>query len=123
LKPEAGGAAAFAQALFDLMFADIDRSLREMGVGDLGVGRHVKRMAQGFYGRIAAYEGGLEGDDDALRDALRRNLYGTVEPAEDALAAMVAYCRRAASRLAEQPAGELLDAVIAFDDPGGEGAA
>ncbi len=38
-----------AQALFDLMFEDMDQSLREMGAGDLGVGRRVKIMIQGLY--------------------------------------------------------------------------
>ena len=72
--------AAAAQDLHDLFFADMDQSLREMGAGDLGVGKRVKQMAKGFYGRIAAYEAGLEGDGDALEQALRRNLYGTTDP-------------------------------------------
>jgi cytochrome b pre-mRNA-processing protein 3 len=71
---------ALGQALFDLMFADMDRSLREMGVGDLGVGRRVKAMAQAFYGRIAAYEGGLAGGDGALAVALERNVFAGAPP-------------------------------------------
>ena len=56
LKEEGADGAALGQALFDVIFSDMDRSLREMGAGDLGVGRRVKRMARGFYGRIAAYD-------------------------------------------------------------------
>ena len=33
-----------AQAVFDAMFSDMDINLREMGVGDLGVGRRVRAM-------------------------------------------------------------------------------
>ncbi|WP_374466727.1 ubiquinol-cytochrome C chaperone family protein, partial [Ferrovibrio sp.] len=46
------GAAAepLSQQLFDLMFADMDSNLREIGVGDLSVGKKVKAMAQAFYG-------------------------------------------------------------------------
>src|ERR1700761_176269 len=44
------------QGLFDLMFADMDRSLREMGVSDMSVGKRVKDMARAFYGRVDAYE-------------------------------------------------------------------
>ncbi|MBI3708878.1 MAG: hypothetical protein HY246_14555 [Proteobacteria bacterium] len=76
LKAEGAVAAGLAQELFDTMFADMDRSLREIGAGDLGVGRRVRAMAEGFYGRIAAYEAGLDGDAVALAAALRRNLYG-----------------------------------------------
>src|SRR5579885_2019728 len=49
-------ASTVSQALFDIMFDDMDRSLREMGVGDLGVGRRVRAMAEALYGRMAAYE-------------------------------------------------------------------
>src|SRR3954464_9479373 len=50
LKREQQGASALGQRFFDTMFADFDRSLREMGTGDLSVGREIKRMAEAFYG-------------------------------------------------------------------------
>jgi|SRR5580658_971879 cytochrome b pre-mRNA-processing protein 3 len=97
----------FGQALYDVMFADMDRALREMGTGDLSVGTQVKRMAKALAGRIGAYQAGLAGDAD-LAQALRRNLYGTiVEPAPEHLAAMAAYLRRQEADLAGQPAQRL----------------
>src|SRR5579875_1374393 len=84
LKAEHDATADYAQALFDAMFADLDRSLREMGASDIGVGRRVKEMAKGFYGRIKAYEDGLAADDRVLAEALQRNLYGTVQPRPEA---------------------------------------
>jgi len=104
---QAGDNAAFAQALFDTMFADLDRNLREMGVGDLSVGRQVKTMAKAFYGRVVAYERGLAGSD-SLDDALRRNLYGTVVPNVTQIAAAAAYVRRQAQALDAAPVGSLL---------------
>ena len=74
LKAERRTASRLCQGFFDTMFADFDRSLREMGTGDLSVGKQVKRMAQAFYGRIRAYEEGLAGDEAALPAALARNL-------------------------------------------------
>jgi len=103
----------FAQALFDAMFADFDRALREMGVADLGVGRRVKAMARGFYGRIAAYGRGLA-DPAALAPALRRNLYGTVTPSEENVASAVTYLRRQAAALAEQPTALLIAGTVCF---------
>src|SRR4051812_2371871 len=38
------------KALLELLFRDMDQSLREMGVGDMGVGRHIKRMAKALFG-------------------------------------------------------------------------
>ncbi|GEM_PF-210562 len=82
------------QLVFDVMMDDMDSSLREMGVGDLGVGRRVKAMAQGFYGRATAYEAALATDEETLDQALRRNLYATAEPVEDDVAAMIVYVLR-----------------------------
>ena len=114
LKAEHESTADFAQALFDAMFADLDRGLREMGATDIGVGRRVKEMAKGFYGRIAAYEGGLKGTDTILGDALKRNLYGTVQPRPEALAAMMGYMRSEAQTLARQPVEAILKNEIKF---------
>ena len=75
MKSEGETAARLSQALFDAFFGDMDRSLREMGAGDLGVGRRVKAMAKAFYGRVAAYDEALEDSEQALTEALHRNLF------------------------------------------------
>ncbi len=72
-----------SQMLFDVMFKNIDSSLREMGIGDLSVPRHMKRMMAGFNGRVHAYEQGIR-ETGRLDDALRKNLYGTVPDIDDA---------------------------------------
>jgi cytochrome b pre-mRNA-processing protein 3 len=115
LKADHAQSGDLAQALFDTMFADLDRGLREMGASDIGVGRRVKDMAKGFYGRIVAYERGLAGDDGVLGAALRRNLYGTVEPTPEAVAAMARYVRGEAASLARQAAEKFLSGEIKFD--------
>jgi cytochrome b pre-mRNA-processing protein 3 len=66
---------AFAQELIDEVFRDMDRSLREMGVGDMGVGKRVKKMATVYYGRANAYAGARAGGQDSLEAALLRNVY------------------------------------------------
>jgi cytochrome b pre-mRNA-processing protein 3 len=112
----AGGAPGreLAQALFDHMFGDIDLSLREMGVGDLSVGRKVKELAQGFYGRVAAYEEGLARRDATLAAALRRNLYAGGEAAEANLEALEGYVRAEAERMENLPFEELLTGEVRF---------
>ena len=114
LKDGGPETASLAQALFDVMFADMDASLREMGAGDLGVGRRVKQMATGFYGRVAAYDAGLAGGTEVLAAALRRNLFGTVSPSPEALAAMADYVTRAAAALARQPLNQIAGGTVAF---------
>jgi len=117
-EPSEVGAADLAQTLVDTLVQDMDRSLREMGVGDLGVSRRVKEMARGFYGRIAAYEAGLDGTGDMLEAALMRNLYGTVEAApEVVVAAMTTYIQREAASLDDQDIGDLMAGTVAFGPP------
>jgi cytochrome b pre-mRNA-processing protein 3 len=117
LKGESPAAAQFGQRFVNAMFADFDRSLREMGTGDLSVGRQVKRMAQALYGRIEAYENGLAGSDAMLKAALARNLFGTVQPAQPALDAMAGYVRGQARRLGQEPAARLLAGEVSFGGP------
>ena len=65
-----------AQGVIDTMFADLDLSLLEMGVGDTKVGGKVKAMAKAWLGRMTAYDAAIAGADPAvLAGALERNLY------------------------------------------------
>lgn len=64
-----------AQEFVDHVFAHLDQGLRQSGIGDLGVPKRMKKMAQGFYGRIDAYDSAMESDDPAMMEsALRRNV-------------------------------------------------
>lgn len=116
LKTDAD-ARQLSQELFDTMFGDMDRSLREMGVADLGVGRRIRAMAEGLYGRMAAYEEGLAADDSVLAAALRRNLYGTMrdaEPSPTILDALCGYIRASVRALAAQPLARLEAGDVTF---------
>lgn len=87
-----------AQELVDQFFANLDASLREMGVGDVTVPKRMKKLGQAFYGRAAAYDAALDaGDAAALGAVLSRNVLGAAAPAE-ALAAYVLACDEALSR-------------------------
>ena len=80
-----------AQALFDVFFKNIDKNLREMGIGDLGVPKHMKRMMQGFNGRATEYEKAITGnDDDSLKQAVIRNIYGTLDNPDPEVVALMA---------------------------------
>lgn len=112
----------FGEAYCGEVFADMDRNLREMGIGDLSVGKKVRKLAEGFYGRAAAYESALAGDDTALREALVRNLYAEAGPHLKTLETVADYVRRSTDVLAEQSVSNLISGRIEFA-PLGEGAA
>src|SRR4051794_15541289 len=76
LHKEGGPGAELAQAVFDAMFLDMDMTLRELGVGDMTVGRRVKAMWEALHGRSLAYAGPLAADDGpGLAEALARNVW------------------------------------------------
>lgn len=63
--------------LTECFVADMDGSLRDIGIGDLVVGKHVSRMAGALGGRLGAYRTALASPDPArpLAEALARNVF------------------------------------------------
>lgn len=89
LKRESAPGPALAQAVFDAMFSDMDINLREMGVGDLSVGRKVRVMWEAFHGRAAAYSAAMAGADmTALDAALERNVWRGKPPPDEEIQAL-----------------------------------
>jgi cytochrome b pre-mRNA-processing protein 3 len=91
---------ALAQAFFDAMFGHLDLTLREIGVQDLGVGRRIKIMAEGFHGRALAYRAALAGGAAPLAGVLRRNAYGGTAPTDEQVAHLEVHVRQYVERLA-----------------------
>ncbi|MGI9414516.1 MAG: ubiquinol-cytochrome C chaperone family protein [Hyphomicrobiales bacterium] len=119
LKGEGEAAGELGQLVFDTMFADLDQNLREMGVGDLGIAKRVRKMASAFYGRTAAYDEALDGygaDPEALEGAVKRNMFPESDEAPGAgpVAAYMAECDRA---LAAQETARLLEGTVSFPEP------
>ncbi len=75
LQREGAEGAALAQAVFDAMFNDMDVNLREMGVGDLSVGKKVRAMWEAFHGRATVYADAMEAGPELLAEALERNVW------------------------------------------------
>jgi cytochrome b pre-mRNA-processing protein 3 len=117
LRQGGAGERALAQGVFDAFCLDMDHNLREMGISDQGVPRHMRRVGEAFYGRAQAYEAALaDADGDhALAQALGRNVYaGTPAPEMDALAA---YVRQAAQSLDRQALEQLRAGTVRFPEP------
>jgi cytochrome b pre-mRNA-processing protein 3 len=92
-----------AQAVFDAMFADMDFNLREMGVGDMSVGKRMKEMWEAFHGRATVYANAVAaGDDAGLAEALARNVWRGADP-PDGAAKLASYVRRLHEGLKAQP--------------------
>ncbi len=63
-----------AQQAYDAMFADFDASLREQGVGDLAVPKHIKKLGAAFQGRLKSYTTAFDKNDQTIFEkSLQKN--------------------------------------------------
>jgi cytochrome b pre-mRNA-processing protein 3 len=105
------------QGVFDRFCDDMDANLREMGIGDLAVPKHMQRIGEAFYGRAAAYDTALAAaEDDTLAQALARNVFGDGLQQERARR-LAAYMRAADSQLAREADADVMQGRISFPDP------
>jgi len=95
---QALGARDLAQDVTDKLFVGFDEALRDLGVGDLGLGPRMKKFANAFYGRIRAY--GAAASEAALAEAILRNVYRGEETRTGQARKLAAYALEARARLA-----------------------
>ncbi len=92
----------FGQALFDLFFKDMDRSLRELGASDLAVPKKVRQMTEIFYALMTGINEAIDrGDLPGVEAVLRRNVFGNRDASH--APELAAYLVAQAGGLAGQP--------------------
>jgi cytochrome b pre-mRNA-processing protein 3 len=119
LHGEKGASLEVAQVLIDEFFMDVEHSLRELGISDVGVPKRMKKLAKMYYGRTAAYADALDRDDrPALAAALTRNVHPDMAgwPQAPRLAAYAVEVRTA---LAAQSSQAICAGHIAFPPAAG----
>src|ERR1041385_4197673 len=94
----------------------MDDNLREIGIGDLAMPKHMRRVRAAFYGRAQAYREALaRRGRGALVEALTRNIYGgSPNPGNRRLAA---YVREAAHDLKALDEVGFAAAAVRFPEP------
>ena len=107
LRRDAPATDRLVRLVQEIFFESLDSALREMGVGDLSVGRKMRGLAEAFYGRYSAYD--QAGTSDALEAAIARNALGSDDPM--AARRLAGYFRQAQSALADASADDLPDAI------------
>ena len=125
LKGKGQDARQLSEAMVEVMFQNLDDGLREMGVGDLAVGRKIRKLAENYYGRVGVYDAALEGagagadepadGPDALATAISRNVYER-EDAPFALG-LAAYVRAASAAVEACSFDDLRAGKVEFPDP------
>jgi cytochrome b pre-mRNA-processing protein 3 len=112
LRLEQGGHAQENVFLTELFVADMDAQLRETGVGDIVVGKHIGKLVAVLGGRLGAFREALaSGDESVLAAALERNATMGEGRATDGLARRL---RAFACKLAALDSDEVLAGRIAL---------
>ena len=94
-----------AQAIVDVFFSDMDGSLRELGVTDIGVPNKIKKIGNVFYGLVGALDEALASGQPAnVAAVLRRNIQNVPEAGIESLAT---YLLTETQRLAALPTKDL----------------
>lgn len=114
LKDQGEQAAETSQAVFDAFTSALDHALRELAVGDLTVGKRMRKLAEAFYGRVKGYEAAFAALPDAgpLEGLLGRTVYGGAGAAP--LADMAAYVLARRAVLADQPLERILAGEVTW---------
>ncbi len=110
LRRAGGAGKALAQDVFDALFDGFDEALRDIGTGDLSVGKKIRKMGEAFYGRSRAYEEALsqQDGDKELGVCLRRNL----GIGEDESSRFVRYVRSVEETLGRHTDEQLLSGEV-----------
>lgn len=87
-----------AQMVVNTLFLGFDEALRELGVGDMGMGRRMKGMAQAFHGRLEAYRAAP--DEEALAAAIQRNVLRGEPGRVECASRLANYCTSVRAQLA-----------------------
>ena len=94
-----------AVQLTELFVSDMDGQMRQIGFGDMVVGKQIGRMVGALGGRLGAYRA-PDGSDD-LRAALVRNLWRGNEPGDAGLAHVMTEVAALRAALAATPVADL----------------
>jgi cytochrome b pre-mRNA-processing protein 3 len=117
LRGEGAQAGEVSQSLFDTYLKGLDHALRELGVGDLSVGRKMRKLGEAFYGRGKSYDAALAALPDVapLEAFLGRTVYAEADTAP--AGELAAYVTRQRRALAAQPLAGLLAGEVGWEAP------
>lgn len=114
------GMQSLSQALAEEFFKDVDHSLRELGIGDTGVPKRMKKLARMYYGRVSSYNDALVNKDvSELQTALSRNIRpDLIEAGQEwqQAKALTEYVLATVEGLALQADEKFLDGSFVFND-------
>lgn len=114
-EPEAG------RAMLEAFVADMDDTCRRLGIGDMGVPRHVKKAAAAVIERGQTYAVAMSHaptpEGDPLAEVLVGHVWGGSAPEDHVSRGLAAYLRSTASAVSELSVADIVAGKLNFPDP------
>jgi len=106
------------RAMLEAFVADMDDACRRLGIGDMGVPRHVKKATAAVLERGNAYRAAIAGDAEgsALASVLAAEIWRDPDAATSTASALADYVRRAVARLEAQDEAALVGGTVNFPE-------
>lgn len=119
LQAEGEEGQELARAMLEAFVADVDDACRRLGIGDMGVPRHVKKATAAVLQRGATYRAAMaaprSADADPLADAIGEHAWGEAVPSDPASRrALADYVRRTVASLDAQPGAPITAGTVTF---------
>lgn len=110
LRLERDGEAAAGEAarLTEIFIEDMDGTMREIGFGDIVVGKEVGKLLGALGGRMGRFREALAGTGDEFEPAVAHNVYRDAPPSEASLGAVAGRLRDMSDRFGSTATDDLL---------------
>lgn len=108
LKEEKSAQSAeIAQQISNIFVVDLDHSLRDLRISETKLAKQFNKFIQGFYGRLIAYDAGIETGDEALNEAIHKNLFAGKFEKDAEITLVAAYVKTQLYFLSQQQIPQL----------------
>ncbi len=107
-----------SQNLTEVFVRELERAYREIGVRDLSVPKHIKKLIAGFYERCHAYQRAIEsGSEKSLAPSITNYVYAQTDINHALVEQFSAYMMNTHKYLATLPIEEIRAANFSFPSP------
>jgi cytochrome b pre-mRNA-processing protein 3 len=111
LEVEGDAARTPSVLLTELFIDDMDGSIRQLGIGDIVVGKHIGKMMGALGGRLTTFRSEIAEDGD-FRGPATRNIFHDAPPSKAGLAFVSSRLKDFSRKLCEMPTQAILEGEL-----------
>lgn len=109
LKEKDESTEEYCNTLVKVFFKNLENNMREMGIGDMGLGKKIKRFSRIFYYRLHSYENALQSGELSLVDACQNSIFS--DENKSAGKKMALYIIEEVEKLKNHPISQIMNGI------------